>query len=423
MNFLKKSRWFSSLRKTQEQIPGGIWGARMWIDHPANNVVIQDEITRIAGWFYCEEPRGELSLRLADRPLECIEIDRPDVARIYPDGVSRGFCTFVDLSEYLGHRGRGSLPFSFLCGDRLLLSKEFQVYPGAWEGAERLPEVRRRKRRWLIERLCCPVCSGPLRHERADRTDENREELTCDSCGLEMPQDNKGALTLLPREIGDEAAVVNTERFSTHRYDDVAWEIIREAEQKGDMVLDCGSGLRTSTAPAVIACEIADYPSTDLKALNQNLPIKDNSFGAVLSLNVLEHVDDPFRCARELIRVLKPGRRLYCVVPFLQPLHGYPDHYFNMTKSGLDRLFRGAGSVESHTVPDSGHPIWSLHWFLTSYLEGLPRGLRGRFRDLTVREIVDRSQNEWMRDELGQDLSEKGRWTLASTTALVLRKT
>ena len=298
-----------------------------------------------------------------------------------------------------------------------------QVYPGAWEGAERLPEVRHRKRRWLIERLCCPVCSGPLRHERADRTDENREELTCDSCGLEMPQDNKGALTLLPREIGDEAAVVNTERFSHASVRRCRVGNHSGSRAKGGYGARLRFRFTNLTAPAVIACEIADYPSTDLKALNQNLPIKDNSFGAVLSLNVLEHVDDPFRCARELIRVLKPGRRLYCVVPFLQPLHGYPDHYFNMTKSGLDRLFRGAGSVESHTVPDSGHPIWSLHWFLTSYLEGLPRGLRDRFRDLTVREIVDRSQNEWMRDELGQDLSEKGRWTLASTTALVLRKT
>ena len=422
MNFLKEGRWFSGLRKTQEPIPGGIWGARMWIDHPANRVVIQDEITRIAGWFYCEESPGELSLRLANQPLECIEIDRPDVARIYPDGVSRGFCTFVDLSKYLEHRGRGALSFSFFCGDRLLLSKEFQIHPEAWEGAERLPEVRRRKRQWLLERLCCPVCSGLLRHQRADRTHDNGEVLICESCGREMPQDDQGALTLLPPEIGEEAAVVNPERFSTHPYDEVALEVIREAEQDGEMVLDCGSGLRGSTAPSVIACEIADYPSTDLKALNQNLPIQDNSFGAVLSLNVLEHVEDPFRCARELIRVLKPGGRLYCVVPFLQPLHGYPDHYFNMTKSGLARLFRGFGSVESHIVPLSGHPIWSLHWFLTSYLQSLPEDQRERFKDLTVGEIVGRSEEEWLGQEVVQRLTEKGRWTLASTTALVLKK-
>ncbi len=172
MNFLRKGRWFSSLRKTQQQIPGGIWGARMWIDHPANHVVIQDEITRIAGWFYCEEPPSELTLRLADQPLECIEIDRPDVARIYPDGVSRGFCTFVDLSKYLEHRGRESLSFSFFCGDRLLLSKDFQIHPEAWQGAERLPEVRRRKRQWLIEHFS--ISSGV----RATRTSSRASWLT-----------------------------------------------------------------------------------------------------------------------------------------------------------------------------------------------------------------------------------------------------
>ncbi len=422
MNFLKKRRWFSGSFRRPEQIPGGIWGARMWIDHPANNVVLKDEITRIAGWYHCEQPQGGLSLRLADRPLECIELDRPDVARIYPDGVSRGFCAFVDLSEYLEHSGRESLPFSFLCGGRPLLSKEFQVNPEAWERAERLPQVRRRKRHWLIGRLCCPVCRGALCHEHENATDERSEELVCESCGLEMPQDGKGALTLLPREIGEEVAVVNTMSFSTHPYDEVAWEIIRETERDGEMVLDCGSGLRASAELSVITCEIADYPTTDLKALNQNLPIQDNSFGAVLSLNVLEHVDDPFRCARELIRVLKPGGRLYCVVPFLQPLHGYPRHYFNMTKSGLERLFRGRGAVESHKVPSSGHPIWSLHWFLTSYLEGLPESQRDGFRNLTVGGIVDRSEREWLDSEVVEGLSEEGRWTLASTTALVLRK-
>ena len=79
--------------------------------------------------------------------------------------------------------------------------------------------------------------------------------------------------------------------------------------------------------------------------------------------------------------------------------------------------------MESHTVPDSGHPIWSLHWFLMRYLEGLPEGHRDRFKDLTVREIIDRSERQWLDDEFVQDLSEEGRWTLASTTALVLRKT
>ena len=71
------------------------------------------------------------------------------------------------------------------------------------------------------------------------------------------------------------------------------------------------------------------------------LPFGDNAFDAVISVAVLEHVRDPFGAAQEIIRVLKPGGKLFCCVPFLQPFHGYPNHYYNMSHVGLANLFRG----------------------------------------------------------------------------------
>ncbi len=396
-------------------------GAILHVDHPTEHV-LDEAIARISGWWHREKPGGGVGLRIADRPIEWITVDRPDVTRVYPDGESNGFCVLLDLSKYLDLRGREALSLTLVSGEETLLSHDLRVTPEVWEEAARLGPVRQRKRKWLMERLRCPACGGALRQRHPETTGADHSELVCGSCDLTMPQRSEATLNLLPPEIADEAAISDTENVSLHPYDEVARGIIRDVGERGEMVLDCGSGLRTSVEPGVIACEVVDYPSTDLRAVNQNLPIQDNSFGAVLSLNVLEHVEDPFRCARELIRVLKPGGRLYCVVPFLQPLHGYPDHYFNMTKSGLARLFRGAGSVESHIVPPSGHPIWSLHWFLTSYLQSLPEDQRERFKDLTVGEIVGRSEEEWLGQEVVQHLTEKGRWTLASTTALVLKK-
>lgn len=145
------------------------------------------------------------------------------------------------------------------------------------------------------------------------------------------------------------------------------------------MVLDCGAGLRTDFYENVIACEIVDYPSTDVLAVNQSLPFPDETFDVVLSLNVLEHVSDPFLCASELARVVKRHGKVYCVVPFLQPEHGYPNHFFNMTRRGAVQLFDKKLAIDKHFVPRSGHPVWTTHWFLSWYWQQLSPEVRERF--------------------------------------------
>jgi SAM-dependent methyltransferase len=81
----------------------------------------------------------------------------------------------------------------------------------------------------------------------------------------------------------------------------------------------------------------------------------DGYFDAVICLEVLEHVADPFRAARELQRVCRPGGRLFVTVPFLTGYHGkgggsqshdaYPD-YWRFTHEGLGRLFSGLKDME-----------------------------------------------------------------------------
>ncbi|OYW00913.1 MAG: hypothetical protein B7Z58_13680 [Acidiphilium sp. 37-64-53] len=110
------------------------------------------------------------------------------------------------------------------------------------------------------------------------------------------------------------------------------------------------SSPRARRTTDVVNVEIGDYPSTDVPAIGEALPFKDNSFDVALSLAVLEHVDDPFKCAQEVLRVVTPGGELLIDVPFLQPVHGFPYHYYNMTAQGLAILFAGQAKVEPPLV-------------------------------------------------------------------------
>ncbi|WP_053080369.1 class I SAM-dependent methyltransferase [Methylobacterium variabile] len=164
---------------------------------------------------------------------------------------------------------------------------------------------------------------------------------------------------------------------SQNAYDGHVQELI--AAHPDGLILDAGAGRRDRYYANVVNLEIADYDTTDVLGVGEVLPFRDASFDGVISIAVLEHVRDPFACAREIARVLKPGGRLVCAVPFLQPLHGYPHHYYNMTGEGLRNLFAGHLAVDHQYVPASLLPIWSLTWIIQSWAAGLPPDVRKRF--------------------------------------------
>ncbi|SDZ05074.1 Methyltransferase domain-containing protein [Lysobacter sp. yr284] len=212
--------------------------------------------------------------------------------------------------------------------------------------------------------------------------------------------------------------LVATDNVSAHDYDERALALI--AAYRDGLVLDCGAGLRNVYYRNVVNCEIVAYDSTDVLAAAERLPFVDGCFDAVLSLNVLEHVKDPFQAARELLRVLKPGGRLMCVAPFLQPLHGYPHHYYNMTRQGLENLF---AALDERQVEIYGamRPIWALQWFLSAYHAGLPEEQAARFAGMTVAELMAPPQSLQL-DPIAATLDAAACTALASAHALFGRK-
>ena len=231
--------------------------------------------------------------------------------------------------------------------------------------------------------------------------------------------ENELHFNYLDEEIRKDYGLANTDNVSSHGYDEYALEIINN--NKDGLVLDCGSGKRDDYLENVVNFEVVPYDSTDVVGLGEDLPFLNNSFDAVLSLNVLEHVKDPFKCASEISRVLKPGGKLYCVAAFLQPVHAYPDHYFNMTKGGMKLLFENKLSIDEQKVIHSGLPIFSLTWILQRWYASLPDSSKLQFLNKRISDLMA-SPIDYLNEDFVSNLPHEANEELASTTALFATK-
>lgn len=261
-----------------------------------------------------------------------------------------------------------------------------------------------------------------LRRSLADISETKRRKLQSIAPLLrdDMPYvATPGCYDFLTEDLKARFNIVDTDAVSSNHYDGYALDIIHKNES--GLVLDCGAGKRPVYFDNVVNFEIVDYESTDVRGVGEVLPFKDATFDAVISIAVLEHVKDPFACAKEIARVLKPGGQLMCCVPFLQPLHGYPHHYYNMTHMGLQNLFSDTLEIDQNIVYDSILPIWSLTWILRSWAEGLEGEVKEDFTRLTVADLMQNG-GAYLDEPWVRALSSEKNMELASATVLFAHK-
>jgi SAM-dependent methyltransferase len=129
-------------------------------------------------------------------------------------------------------------------------------------------------------------------------------------------------------------------------------------------VLDVGCGnkpYRSLLGPGVteyLGLDRAGADSVaDVEGTAEALPFPDGSFDAAIALQVLEHVEDPGRCLREMARVLCPGGTVVFTVPGVWPAHEVPRDFWRFTRWGLERLALDAGLVRTTIEPLGG--FWS----------------------------------------------------------------
>lgn len=347
------------------------------VHHPAAPQVL------VSGWIAADAPIDHVRvLTPSGRRSEPLPLtERFDIARLHPDRAQvRGFSARLDAAW----ASEGEIGIQHSSGG---VEQTFtRALPYAVDMAAKAAKLRR--------------IAPRLRPDRAGRL--TAHHFDC-----------------LTPELRASSGIVDVDAVSSHAYDGIALELI--SRHADGLILDAGAGWRTDYLPNVVNFEIVPYPSTDVLGVGEELPFEDSSFDAVLSLSVLEHVKDPFTCARELARVLKPGGTLYASVPFLQPYHGYPHHYYNMTHQGLANLFAGQLEVRAQKVLASGHPIWTLGWILRRYAEDLPESERTRFLELRVADLLG-DPLALLAQPFASRLSDTAQRELASSTALLATK-
>jgi SAM-dependent methyltransferase len=137
----------------------------------------------------------------------------------------------------------------------------------------------------------------------------------------------------------------------------------------GAAVLDAGAGeCRYQPLFSHVRYVAVDFaqgdPSWNYRLLDvigrlEQLPFLAATFDVVLSIVVLEHTPEPQRAIEEFARVVKPGGKIYLVIPHMWEEHQKPYDFFRFTSGGIRYLMESAGFQVTAVEPVGGF-FWQL---------------------------------------------------------------
>jgi SAM-dependent methyltransferase len=188
--------------------------------------------------------------------------------------------------------------------------------------------------------------------------------------------------------------------------------------------LDLGCGLRHTVFSNCLYLEI--YPSLTADLVvdpGSPYPIIDESFDGIGCFAVLEHTRKPWEVVSEIRRMLKRGGKVWIDWPFLQPVHGYPSHYFNATREGLRSIFEDQGfkiaQVDTLSHQGADHTIT---WLLGSLMRQLSPQARKKLGGMCVADLLSTRPGDSFWADIMAGLDEKGRMSLACGNVLTATK-
>lgn len=190
-------------------------------------------------------------------------------------------------------------------------------------------------------------------------------------------------------------------KISDHTHHPILGSFVERHQLKNSPVLEvgCGRGAFQDVVPRYVGVDLSEHVARYLHkpfscASATALPFHDNSFEALWSIHVLEHVPDPEQALLEMRRVLKPGGLL-----FLSPAwycrswvaQGYPVRPY----SDLDLK----GKAVKASIPVRNNLMFRASYVIPRRLGRLISAWLGsRQADLRYKELSANFEIFWMED-------------------------
>jgi SAM-dependent methyltransferase len=286
----------------------------------------------VSGWYMRELTDDcRLQVWLGDKPLVgLLTVHRHDVAAAFPDmprAVQSGFMGDVVIPNNIKYGEKFTLSLRAIYSNESVILAENELELNA--------DTNELKTRGIDfgDIFCDPITGESI---------SRKSGIICTTKSGRAITSVVGVPHFHPE--GRPCAIRLTETGSTHPYNPKAQQLIDTSK----LVLDFGAGVQTPDRlrDHVINLDAIHFPYVDVVNTCRTLPFRDGVFDAVISQAVFEHLPDPFLAAQEVRRVLRPGGMALIDTAFMQPFHGDPDHYFNMTRSGLLKIMKGFEIVE-----------------------------------------------------------------------------
>jgi SAM-dependent methyltransferase len=129
--------------------------------------------------------------------------------------------------------------------------------------------------------------------------------------------------------------------------DDALHDLIERTFHADSQALILNIGSRSKQKQRTVNLDIMQNGNADVLGDATFMPFADNSFDLIVNIAVMEHTRLPHVIAAECHRVLKPGGKVFCAIPFFQMYHPDPIDMQRYTVTGIANLFNDFTPLDS----------------------------------------------------------------------------